>query len=85
MAKIAQAFADNQGKLHPTPELAALADLTTVLGRIGAEGGITEGLAKRLMERRAEIEQVFADLDNMIAWSMPQAQPSEEAPCPVLS
>lgn len=67
MAKVATAYADNQGKLYPTPEQAALSDLTAVLGRIGAEGGITEGLAKTLMERREEIEQVFADLDEMVA------------------
>lgn len=65
MAKVATAFADNQGKLHPTPEAAVLADLTVILGRIGAESALTAGLAQRIIEKRTEIEAVFADLDAM--------------------
>lgn len=65
MAKIVPAFVDNQGCLHDTAWDAALADLMVVLGRIGAQGGITEGLAKCILEKRSEIEAVFADLDAM--------------------
>jgi hypothetical protein len=65
MAKLAFAFADNSGALHANPEDAALADLSAVLGRIGAESGITNGLAKMILEKRSEIEQVFADLDHI--------------------
>ncbi len=65
MAKPATAFIDNQGKLHPTPDAAVLADLQAILGRIGAEGGLTAGLAQRVLEKRADIEAVFADLDAM--------------------
>lgn len=65
MAKVAYAYADNTGTLHGTPEEAALADLAAVLGRIGAEAGITGGLARMILEKRADIEKVFADLDDM--------------------
>lgn len=65
MAKVATAFADNEGKLHPTAEAAVLADLSVILGRIGAEGGITAGLAQLIIEKRGEIEAAFADLDVM--------------------
>lgn len=65
VAKVAMAFADNQGKLHPTAEAAGLADLTVILGRIGAESALTAGLAQRIIEKRAEVEAVFADLDAM--------------------
>lgn len=65
MAKIAQAYADERGQLHGTAEQAALSDLSAVLGRLGAEGGITSGIAQRILERRIEIEKVFADLDAM--------------------
>lgn len=65
MAKIVPAYSDNQGNLYPTPDQAALADLSMVLGRIGAESGITSGLAKCIIEKRLEIEAVFADLDAM--------------------
>jgi len=67
MAKVANAYADNCGVLHTTPHDAAVADLTTVLGRIGAEAGITAGLARMIIEKRPEIETVFADLDLMRA------------------
>lgn len=65
MAKVAFAYADNSGALHTDPQDAAIADLGTVLGRIGAEAGITNGLARMIIEKRAEIEKVFIDLDHM--------------------
>lgn len=66
MAKLVTAFADNMGCKHDTAQEAAVSDLMVVLGRIGgAQGGITEGLAKCIIEKRAEIEAVFADLDRM--------------------
>lgn len=68
MAKVDTCYRDNSGARHDTPEDAALADLTNALGRIGNEGGITPGLAKLLLEKRAEIEQAFADFDAMRAW-----------------
>jgi hypothetical protein len=65
MASIVQAYADNSGKLHESPLDATVADLTIVLGRIGAESGITAGLARLIIEKRSEIEAVFADFDAM--------------------
>lgn len=67
MANVAQAYADNGGTLHAAPQDAAVADLTMVLGRIGAESGITAGLARMILDKRPEIETVFADLDLMRA------------------
>lgn len=67
MAKVALAYADASGATHATPENAALADLTVLLGRIGAESGMTAGFAKTVLDKRAEIEVVFADLDAMRA------------------
>lgn len=73
MAKIIEAYADNNGALHQTPHDAAVADLTTVLGRIGAEAGITAGLARMIIEKRPDIEAVFSDLDLMSQHSEPAA------------
>lgn len=73
MAKLAPACFDNEGKTHPTPEAAVLADLTVILGRIGAEGGITAGLAQIVLEKRREIEAAFADLDAMTGGHNAQA------------
>jgi len=76
MAKVAYAYADNAGSLYSTPEEAALADLAAVLGRIGAEAGITGGLARMILEKRTEIEKVFFDLDHMVSHAK---QPALEA------
>lgn len=73
MAKVATAFADNKGNLHPTAEAAVLADLTMILGRIGAESALTAGLAQRIIEKRHEIEAAFADLDAMTGGEHAQA------------
>src|SRR3546814_10262840 len=46
---------------------ATLADLASVLGRVGEEGGMTAGVAKRLFDKREEIERVFLEHDAMLA------------------
>lgn len=68
MAKVSTTFEDNQGEQHKTPEAAALADLTIILGRIGAESGLTAGLAKVILDRRPEIERVYGEFDAMRAY-----------------
>lgn len=73
MAKVVTAFADNSGAIHAAPIDAILVDLTAVLGRIGAEGGLTTGLAQIILDKRTEIETIFADLDAMVA--LTEAQP----------
>jgi len=67
MAKAVQAYADDTGQIHASAENAILADLTNILGRVGAEGGITQGLAHLILKKRPEIERVFADLDAISA------------------
>lgn len=67
MATECTAYRDGKGSLHPTPERATLADLASVLGRVGEEGGMTAGVAKLILEKREEIEQVFAEHDIMLA------------------
>lgn len=65
MVKVVTAYEDGSGVLHSTPEGATLAELTKVLGRIGAESGLTSGLAKVILDKRNEIERIFLDLDTM--------------------
>jgi len=62
MATECIAYRDSKGGLHSTPQKATLAD---VLGRVGEEGGMTSGVAKRLLDKRADIERVFAQHDKM--------------------
>jgi hypothetical protein len=43
-----------------------VADIAAALGRVGEEGGLTNGAAKLILEKRNEIEKAFADLDSLI-------------------
>lgn len=63
MAKSIQAFLDNRGNLHMSPTSAVIGDIAAALGRVGEEGGLTEGVARLILEKRAHIEKAFADLD----------------------
>lgn len=63
MAKAIEAYRDERGNLHHSPASAIVADIAAALGRVGDEGGLTVGVAKLIMEKRAEIEQAFADYD----------------------
>lgn len=65
MAKIMPAFMDIAGQVHASAEAAVLSDLAAALGRTTADSGITGGLAKLILDKRAEIERAFADLDAM--------------------
>jgi hypothetical protein len=66
MAKVIQAFQDERGHLHNNPDTAVVADIAAALGRVGDVGGLTNGVAKLILEKRAEIERAFADLDALI-------------------
>jgi len=65
MARPIQAFRDERGHLHDSAELAVLADIAAALGRVGDEGGLTAGVARLVLEKRAEIERAFDDLDRL--------------------
>lgn len=63
MAKAVEAYRDDKGNLHHSPTAAVIADIAAALGRVGDEGGLTNGVAKLILEKRREIEQAFADFD----------------------
>lgn len=65
MAKSIEAYRDERGNLHDSPTGAIIADIAAALGRVGDEGGLTNGVAKLILEKRAEIERAFADLDEL--------------------
>ena len=70
------AYRADKGGLHSTPEKATLADLAGVLGRVGEEGGMTAGVAKLLLDKRQEIERVFAEHDRMVEAAGTASEPS---------
>lgn len=65
MATAIEAFQDNRGNLYHEPVSATVADIAAALGRVGDEGGLTEGVARLILEKRLEIERAFADLDRL--------------------
>lgn len=69
MAKAIEAYRDEKGNLHHDPASAIIADIAAALGRVGDEGGLTEGVARLIFERRSQIEKAFADLDSLIGIS----------------
>jgi len=66
MAKIIEAYADDRGNLHTSPATAVVADLASILGRVGDEGGLTSGVAALILDKREAIEKAFADYDRLM-------------------
>jgi hypothetical protein len=65
MAKRTTAYADNKGRLHATANAATLSDLACILGKIGDGDSLAPGIATLLLEKRSEIERIFAEHDAM--------------------
>lgn len=65
MATLIEAYKDGRGHLHLDPGSAIVADIAASLGRVGDEGGLTQGVARLILEKRTEIEAAFADLDKL--------------------
>lgn len=59
-------FFDAKGHYFKTPEEATMSDLASMLGRVGDGESLALGIAKTLLDRRAEVEKIFTDHDNMV-------------------
>jgi hypothetical protein len=58
-------FFDSRGHMFKTPEEATLSDLALMLGRIGEGDSLAPGIATMLLERRADLERIFAEHDEL--------------------
>lgn len=67
MAKRGTGFFDRRGRFYRTAQEATEADLANLLGQIGEGESLAPGIAHLVLERRAEIEELFADHDAMLA------------------
>ena len=67
MAKSGRGYFDRKGHFFKTPREATVSDLAALLGQIGEGESLAPGIAHLLLERRAEIEALFADHDAMMA------------------
>jgi hypothetical protein len=67
MARKGTGFFDRKGQFFKTPEEATRSDLASMLGKIGEGESLAPGIAHTLLERRAEIEELFSEHDAMLA------------------
>jgi hypothetical protein len=56
------AFSDSRGNLHASAKQAAISDLAQVFGN---SEGMATGIAGTVLAKRAEIQAIFAELDEM--------------------
>lgn len=67
MAHQGTGFFDARGRYFKTPEEATVSDLAGILGKIGEGESLAPGIAQMMLERRSEIERLFAEHDTMMA------------------
>ena len=67
MARKGTGFFDARGHFFKSPEEATVSDLASILGKIGDGGSLAPGIACTLLDRRGEIERLFAEHDAMMA------------------
>ena len=72
MAHRGTGFFDTRGHFFKTPEEATVSDLAGILGKIGEGESLAPGIAHMLLDRRSEIERLFAEHDAMMADYQPQ-------------
>lgn len=66
MGKIVTAFADRKGVLFSNPESTTVSDLCALLGNLS--------VARAVLGHRAEIEEIFAEHDEMLLRTRDQDQ-----------
>ena len=71
MARKGTGFFDTRGHYYKTPEEATVSDLAGVLGKIGDGESLAPGIASMMLDRRSEIERLFAEHDVMMAEYQP--------------
>ena len=67
MAKKGTGFFDRKGHFFKTAKEATESDLAALFGQIGEGESLAPGIAHMLLERRADIERLFAEHDEMVS------------------
>ncbi|MEL6528861.1 MAG: hypothetical protein AAGK01_04810 [Pseudomonadota bacterium] len=67
MARKGTGYFDRKGHFFKTPRDATASDIAALLGQIGDGESLAPGIAQMLIERRSDIEQLFAEHDEMMA------------------
>lgn len=58
-------YFDSKGHFFKTPDEATISDLSSMLGKIGEGDSLAPGIALMLLEKRNDIEKIFAEHDEM--------------------
>jgi hypothetical protein len=66
MAHTGTGFFDRKGNFFKNAREATVSDIAALLGKIGDGESLAPGIANMLLERRTEIEQLFAEHDQML-------------------
>lgn len=66
MAHTGTGFFDRKGNFFKNAHDATVSDLAALLGKIGDGESLAPGIANMLLDRRSEIEQLFAEHDRML-------------------
>ena len=66
MARKGTGYFDAKGQFFKSAEAATASDLAAMLGQIGEGESLAPGIAHTLLERREEIERLFAEHDAMV-------------------
>ena len=67
VAKKGTGYFDRKGHFFKSAQAATESDLAALMGQIGEGESLAPGIAHMLLERRAEIERLFAEHDAMMA------------------
>lgn len=66
MAHTGTGFFDRKGNFFKSARDATVSDIAGLLGQIGEGESLAPGIAYMLLERRTEIERLFAEHDKML-------------------
>lgn len=66
MAMRGVGYFDSKGHYFRSPDEATMSDLASILGRVGDGESLALGIAKTLLDHRAEVEKIFSDHDAMV-------------------
>ncbi len=67
MARSGTGYFDRKGNFFKAPRDATASDLAGLLGQIGEGESLAPGIAQMMLEKREEIERLFAEHDAMMA------------------
>ncbi len=66
MARHGVGYFDSRGQYFKAPDEAAVSDLASLLGRVGEGEGLAPGIARMMLDKRQEIEQIYREFDEMM-------------------